>query len=91
MDSELATLARNLLDSAPCSVEMPAGTGKTHLLAAAVAIAAEQGHRSLVLTHTHAGVDAIRNRLKTFGVPTGMSRVETITSWAFSLAMAYPN
>lgn len=89
MDAALAEQARRLLSLAPASVEMPAGAGKTHLLAAAVSVAAAQGHRSLVLTHTNAGVDAIRRRLRTFGVPSGLVRVETITSWAFSLVGAY--
>jgi hypothetical protein len=89
MDKALRDSATRLIAAAPCSVEMPAGTGKTHLLAAAVAIVAESGSRSLVLTHTNAGVDAIRKRLRQFDVPTALFRVETITSWAFSLVGAY--
>lgn len=81
--------ARALLAAAPCSIEMPAGTGKTHLLGTAAAIAAEDGHRSLVLTHTNAGVDAIRKRLQQFGVPSAMVRVDTLTSWAFTLSRSY--
>ena len=88
-DDELREKAAQLLAAAPCSLELPAGAGKTHLLAAAAALAAEADHRVLILTHTNAGVDAIRKRLKAFGVPASMSRVETITSWAFSLAGSY--
>lgn len=87
---ELSRLAAELIAEAPCSLDMPAGTGKTELLAACVATAAEQGERSLVLTHTNAGVDAIRRRLRRFGVPSSMVRVETITSWAFTLSRSYP-
>ena len=90
MDEELVALARQLLAAAPSSVEMPAGAGKTHLLAAAVAVAHAAGKRSLVLTHTNAGVDAIRRRLKGFGVPSAAARVDTLTSWAFALVGAYP-
>lgn len=90
MDESLHGTAERLLEAAPTSVEMPAGAGKTHLLAAAVATAAERGHRSIVLTHTNAGVDAIRRRLRRFGVHSAQARVETITSWAFSLVGAYP-
>lgn len=90
MDKALRDSSTQLIAAAPCSVEMPAGTGKTHLLAAAVAIAAESGNRSLVLTHTNAGVEAIRKRLRQFRVPTALFRVETVTSWAFSLVGAYP-
>lgn len=85
----LRTAAEELIAAAPCSLEMPAGTGKTHLLAAAAAVAATDGERSLVLTHTNAGVDAIRKRLRAFGVPASHFRVDTITSWAFSLVRSY--
>ncbi len=86
----LSSLAAEVVAASPCSLEMPAGTGKTELLAACVAAASGQGDRSLILTHTNAGVDAIRNRLRRFGVPSSMARVETITSWAFTLARSYP-
>lgn len=76
--------------SAPISLEMPAGTGKTHLLAAAVAVAAERNQRSLILTHTNAGVDALRKRLKQFGVPMTAVVVDTITSWSFTMVRSYP-
>lgn len=89
MDDTLRAEAARLLTAAPCSVEMPAGSGKTHLLATAAAVAAEAGQRSLVLTHTNAGVDAIRKRLRKFGVPSAMVRVDTVTSWAFSLVRSY--
>lgn len=87
---ELGAMAVAVVADAPCSLEMPAGTGKTELLAACVATVAHAGDRSLVLTHTNAGVDAIRRRLKRFGVPSRMVRVETITSWAFTLSRSYP-
>ena len=89
MDDALRSMAMGLLAAAPCSVEMPAGTGKTHLLAAAAATAAAEGKRSLILTHTNAGVDAIRKRLHQFGVSASLVRVETITSWAFALVRSY--
>lgn len=89
MTESLDDLARTILASAPCSLEMPAGTGKTHLLAAAVAEAYSDGKRSLILTHTNAGVDALRKRLKKFGVPSKAFRIDTITGWAFTLVRAY--
>lgn len=90
MDDTLRETAEEVLDAVPCSVEIPAGTGKTQLLAAAVVIAADRGQRTLVLTHTNAGVEVIRKRLRAFGARSASFRVETITSWAFSLAGAYP-
>jgi hypothetical protein len=83
-----------LLDGLPVSVQLPAGTGKTHLLVDIVAqVAARRaisGHarKMLVLTHTNAGVQVIRRRL---GADLGaLTHVATITSFAFEFARAYP-
>lgn len=86
---ELETLAAAILSEAPCALEMPAGTGKTHLLAKAVAIAASSGTRSLILTHTNAGVDALKKRLSKMGVSSSFYKVDTITGFAFALVRAY--
>jgi AAA domain len=74
----------------PCSVQLPAGTGKTQIIAAVGTLAADAGERALVLTHTNAGVDALRRRLRLFGTSAGQVRVETIASWAHSLVRHYP-
>jgi hypothetical protein len=74
----------------PCSVEMPAGTGKTEIIAAVAAVAAEAGERALVLTHTNAGVDALRRRVRLFGVAASAVRIETIASWSHHLVRHYP-
>ena len=60
MDGALRNTALGVRAAMPCSVELPAGTGKTHLVAALAAAAAEQGERTLILTHTNAGVDVLR-------------------------------
>lgn len=67
----------------------PAGCGKTHLIAQAVAHY-RQG-RELILTHTHAGVDAMRGRLKEMNAPSAASQVETIAGWALRYAAAFPS
>ena len=90
MDNTLRELAADLLDVAPCSVELPAGSGKTHLVAMVAEISAEREQRCLILTHTNAGVDAIKTRLRNFGVSPKLASVDTITSWAFKLVGAYP-
>lgn len=65
-----------------------AGCGKTELIADAVSATAHG--RSLVLTHTHAGVGALRSRLAAKGVERGRVSVETITGFALRYATAYP-
>jgi len=69
-------------------VVAPAGCGKTHLIAEAV------GHstgKQLILTHTHAGVDALRTKLKTLGIPSARYHVTTIDSLALRFANAFPH
>lgn len=67
----------------------PAGSGKTHIIAAAVA--GYGGGRELILTHTHAGVDALRGRLARMGVHANSYHLDTIAGWALRLATAFPN
>lgn len=68
------------------SVVAPAGFGKTHLIAAAVGMA---GDRQLVLTHTYAGVNALRRKMRELKVPGDVCRVDTIASWALRLSLSY--
>nr|WP_043802175.1 UvrD-helicase domain-containing protein [Arenimonas malthae] len=75
-----------LLRQGNSSVVAPAGHGKTEVIAKAAAL----GNRTLVLTHTHAGVHAIRARLKRLGVPTARAAVETVASWSTRYAYAFP-
>ena len=82
--NEAETLARSRLGSMIAA----AGCGKTYLIGMAVA---KYGNgRELVLTHTHAGVDALRRRLATFGVPAKAYHVDTIAGWALRLAVSFP-
>ncbi|ONI75398.1 hypothetical protein BWI15_05950 [Kribbella sp. ALI-6-A] len=82
---------QTLLSTLPGSVALPAGAGKTELIAAAVAEVAAQGGTSLVLTHTHAGVDALRRRMKKFGVDHTQVVVRTIDSWSYNLIAHFPS
>jgi hypothetical protein len=66
----------------------PAGCGKTTAVARAVA-QSDEG-RQLILTHTHAGVDALRKHLRAAGVPPRCYEVATLAGWALRLAVAYP-
>ena len=59
------------------SVTAPAGCGKTQLIADS--LRSHPGNRPfLVLTHTNAGVAALRARLKRAGVPSGAYRLSTM-------------
>jgi DNA helicase-2/ATP-dependent DNA helicase PcrA len=75
-----------LLGKGNASVIAPAGHGKTELIAKLAA----KGRRSLVLTHTHAGVHALRARLKRLKVPANLAFVDTIAGWSMRYAYAFP-
>ena len=83
-DSDIDLLA---LDR--CTVTAPAGCGKTHLIAKT--LARYSGAKPiLVLTHTNAGVVALRWRLTREGVPTKAYRLSTIDGWAMRLISTFP-
>jgi DNA helicase-2/ATP-dependent DNA helicase PcrA len=70
-------------------VTAPAGCGKTHLIVDAL------GRHStrkpiLVLTHTNAGVAALRGRLERMQVPASAYRLATIDGWAMRLLTIFP-
>lgn len=90
-DPPIAHAVCAVLGATPCSVTLPAGAGKTELIAATAAEVASQNGSSLVLTHTHAGVDALRRRMKKFGVTSDRVVVRTIDSWSYDLIAHFPS
>ncbi|HEV7246168.1 MAG TPA: UvrD-helicase domain-containing protein [Shinella sp.] len=70
-------------------VSAPAGCGKTHLIAST--LARHRGPKPiLVLTHTNAGVAALKKRLDGLSVPTRNYRLATIDGWALQLISTFP-
>ena len=67
-------------------VVAPAGYGKTHLIAEATARSAG---RQLILTHTYAGVNALRRKTRILGVSHQLHHIDTIASWALRLSLSY--
>ena len=65
-----------------------AGCGKTELLSQLVAD--QRSGRQLVLTHTHAGVAAIKKRLAELRVPHDKFHLDTIAGWCLRYCAAYP-
>jgi len=71
------------------TVTAPAGCGKTHLIA--VALARHSGPKPvLVLTHTNAGVAALRARLDKADVAPAKYRLTTIDGWCMRLLTLFP-
>ena len=67
-------------------VVSPAGYGKTHLIAESTARSAG---RQLVLTHTYAGANALRRKMRLLGVSDKFYRIDTIASWALRISLSY--
>lgn len=67
-------------------VVAPAGFGKTHLIAESVS---HSEKRQLVLTHTYAGVNALRQKLRQLHVPSQLYQLDTVASWALRLCLSY--
>jgi hypothetical protein len=71
------------------SVTAPAGCGKTHQIAEAL-----RRHKEdkliLILTHTNAGVVALRQRLDRAGVLSRVYRLSTIDGWALRVISMFP-
>ncbi len=77
-----------VLSSSRGLIVAPAGCGKTHLITETLAVTDEKPY--LVLTHTTAGVAALKQRLKRLGVPNKNYAVSTIDGWARQISNVFP-
>lgn len=77
-----------ILDTTRGLVVAPAGCGKTHLITQVLNIQPVKPY--LVLTHTTAGVAALKQRLKRLRVPSNNFVVSTIDGWALHVAKMFP-
>ena len=77
-----------VLGSGSGLIVAPAGCGKTHLITETLAIADTKPY--LVLTHTTAGVAALKQRLKRLKVPNKNYIVSTIDGWARQISNIFP-
>ncbi len=69
-------------------VESPAGCGKTEAIVRTVAKYCKDPQ--LVLTHTHAGVDALQRRFREQNVSFSKYHVDTIAGWSWGWVRRYP-
>ena len=77
-----------VLDNERGAVVAPAGCGKTHLITKILSV--KNTKPILVLTHTTAGVSALKERLRKLSVPTSHYVVTTIDGWALRIANSFP-
>src|SRR5437870_4206500 len=87
--SKMADLEIDLLSIEKGAVTAPAGCGKTQLIATALS-RHERRKPVLVLTHTNAGVAALRGRLDRAGVAPSKYRLATLDGFAMRLISMFP-
>lgn len=78
-----------ILENEVGAIEAPAGCGKTQLIVEALAIPTAKPY--LVLTHTTAGVAALRKRLARARVPAKNYVLSTIDGWSVRIASSFSN
>ncbi|MDO9546412.1 MAG: AAA family ATPase [Pelolinea sp.] len=89
MSDRFQEVVQNLVNTkTSVSVTAAAGCGKTEAIVQAVA---QTEGRQLILTHTNAGVAALRSRLRKNAVSESKYRVTTIASWLLKYSVAYPS
>jgi hypothetical protein len=83
-DTEIAILAASVTRGC---VVAAAGCGKTEQIARSVQ---HTDGRRLLLTHTHAGVDVLRARLKRHQVSSEKFHIDTIAGWCLRYSASFP-
>ena len=85
----MTTIEIDLLKAGRGLVVAPAGCGKTQLIANTL-LHYEGKKPILILTHTNAGVVALRNRMAKAGVKSSKYHISTIDGWAIKLLSTFP-
>jgi superfamily I DNA/RNA helicase len=78
------------VNSSKSMIIAPAGYGKTYTIADCVLFAQNNNMgKQLILTHTHAGIISIKEKLKRLDVSSKSFNVETITSFAQKYVLSF--
>ena len=71
-----------------CLLVAPAGFGKTHALAECI-VRTPDDKKQLILTHTHAGIASIKEKVNRLKIPASKYHIETITGFAQKYTLAF--
>lgn len=77
---------KKLINKDTAAIIAPAGHGKTEMLSE---IVERSSGKLLLLTHTNAGVDAIKKRMNKKNIPANRYNVETIASFCIKWCYSY--
>ncbi|MCD8208371.1 MAG: UvrD-helicase domain-containing protein [Bacteroidales bacterium] len=81
--------AKKILQMNNASIMAPAGYGKTEMISDLAKWS--EGRPLLILTHTNAGVEALKKRMRDKGINSGRYKIHTIAAYCIRLCMAYKN
>lgn len=81
-------IIRNFISKEKSLIIAPAGYGKTHAITACVK-AIPDSDKVLILTHTHAGIASIKNKMLRENIDNKKFNIETITSYAQKYVKSY--
>lgn len=84
---DIEVSAQLILENSRGAIEAPAGCGKTQAIVDTLAIPASKPY--LVLTHTTAGVAALRKRLTRANIPATHYVLSTIDGWSVRIANSF--
>lgn len=70
-------------------IEAPAGHGKTHTIVDCLEQYQYEGKKILILTHTHAGIAAIKEKITERDITCNKFEINTICSFALNLTLSY--
>lgn len=81
-------IAEKLFQHRKAVIVAPAGCGKTELIARSMEFST--GGTQLILTHTHAGVKCLQDRMKKYRISSSKYSINTIAGFSKEIAYAYP-
>ena len=89
MDAQTGINLDKFLTANKSMIVAPAGHGKTHTIVDCLEHYKPEGKKILILTHTHAGIASIREKIAERNIPTKYYEINTICSFSLNLTLSY--
>lgn len=89
MDAQTGIDLDKFLTSNKSMIVAPAGHGKTHTIVDCLEQYRSESKKILILTHTHAGIASIREKIAERNIPAKYYEINTICSFSLTLTLSY--
>ena len=89
MDAKSGINIEEFLSPNKSMIIAPAGYGKTHTIVDCLEQFQFEDKRILILTHTHAGIASIKDKITERSIPTKKYEITTICSFALNLTLSF--